>query len=85
MKHINNTIPDQTIGYLDEHFTLMKKAVDNMEIALEERNARQFIDNFSAMQWQERSIIAACKQIMTLCDFVEKDLMMRTLDEYEVK
>jgi hypothetical protein len=80
---MNNKIPDHEISYIDEHLTKLERAVKHMREAIDEQNARNFIDNFSAMQWQERSIIAACKQIMEDCKFAEKDIMLKTLDEYK--
>ena len=75
-------IPTELQGYIDEHLTNLEKCVARMREALDEREAKNFVDNFSAMQLQERSILAGCQQIMQRCKFNEKDLMMKPLDEY---
>ena len=75
-------IPTELQGYIDEHLTRLEKHVTKMREALDTREAKNFVDNFSTMQLQERSILAGCQQIMQRCNFTEKDLMMKPLDEY---
>ena len=71
------------MGYINEHFGKMKKCVDHMEEAINEDFAMKFVDEFIGLQWQERSIIHACRALMVELDFSEEDLMAKQLDEYK--
>jgi hypothetical protein len=83
--HPRPIIPCSEINYLNEHLSRAEEAVRNMRAALEARDAQELLDNFSALQWQERSLLAGCNTVMRRCKFSMKDLMARPLDQYEDK
>lgn len=76
-------IPEELRGYIDEHLTKMEKHVKRMREALDAGNGQNLVDHFSAMQWEENSILAGCKQTMQRCNFTEKDMGIRGLSEYD--
>jgi len=76
-------IPNYHSSYLDEHLTRMENAIKEMRNALNNKDAQEFVNQFGALQWQERSILAGSKKLMEICNFTMADLMAMPLSKYE--
>lgn len=71
------------LHYINEHFDKMQNCIKEMQEAIKTDNARQFIEAFAWLQWQESSIIVGAEKMMQQLGFSTHDLGITALYHYQ--